>query len=202
MDALKVIKEQKILPVVVINKIEDTLPVLSSLREGGLSLAEITFRTACAADAIRLSSKEFKDMLIGAGTIINARQCEEAVLAGARFIVGPGYSHGVAEVCKKSNVPYFPGCVTPTEIMQALSDGIETVKFFPAQVYGGLKAIDALGAAFPAVKFIPTGGVDSSNLAEYLQNPKVFAIGGSWMLKGGDIAAKTAEAVKIVKNLG
>ena len=122
-------------------------------------------------------------MNIGAGTVINAEQCNEAIEAGAKFIVSPGLSVGAANVCNEKNVPYYPGCVTPTEIMQALELGITTVKFFPANVYGGLSALKALSAPFPQIKFIPTGGVDRGNIDEFLAFEKVAAIGGSFFVK-------------------
>ena len=122
-------------------------------------------------------------MEIGAGTVINAEQCEAALAAGAQFIVSPGLSTSVAAICKERNIPYYPGCVTPTEIMQALELGITTVKFFPANVYGGLKALKALAAPFPQIRFIPTGGVDRSNIDEFLAFDKVAAIGGSFFVK-------------------
>ena len=178
----------RVVPVVVIKNIEDTIPTLSALCEGGLPVAEITFRTACAADAIRLGVEKFPDMHIGAGTVINAEQAHAAIAAGATFIVSPGLSPEVAEVCKAADVPYIPGCVTPTEIMQALSLGITTLKFFPANVYGGLSAIKALSAPFPQVKFLPTGGVDMNNICEFLAFEKIVAVGGSFMMKG-DIEA-------------
>lgn len=200
MDIVSILEKAKIVPVVVINKIEDTVPTMEALSGGGLPVAEITFRTACAADAIKLAAEKFPQMLIGAGTVINAEQCKLAIKCGSKFIVSPGFSAAVADVCKAAVVPYFPGCVTPTEIMAALECGINVVKFFPAQVYGGLAAINSLAAAFPAVKFIPTGGVDNSNLAEYLANKKIFACGGSWLLKGSydDIKKTVSDAVKIV----
>ncbi len=185
------------LPVVVIKALDDTLPTLRALCEGGLPAAEITFRTACAADAIRLGVKEFPDMYIGAGTVINAEQAKEAIDAGASFIVSPGLSPAVAEVCKAENVPYFPGCATPTEIMAALELGITTVKFFPANVYGGLSAIKALSAPFPQVKFLPTGGVDLSNIKEFLAFDKIVAVGGSFMMKG-DIVANCKKLTEVL----
>ncbi|MCQ2428895.1 MAG: bifunctional 4-hydroxy-2-oxoglutarate aldolase/2-dehydro-3-deoxy-phosphogluconate aldolase [Clostridia bacterium] len=174
----------RVVPVVVIKELSETLPLLSALNEGGVPCAEITFRTACAPDAIRLAVKSFPDMCIGAGTVINEAQAREAIACGARFIVSPGLSEAVARVCDEAQVPYLPGCVTPTEIMAALELGITTVKFFPADVYGGLKAIKALSGPFPQVKFLPTGGVDLSNLAEFLANPKIAAVGGSFLCKG------------------
>lgn len=174
---------QKFIPVVVIKELGETDKILTALKENDIFCAEITFRTACAAEAIAYACKHYPDMEIGAGTVINAEQCEKALAAGATFIVSPGFSPAVATVCKEQNVPYYPGCVTPTEIMAALEFGITTVKFFPANVYGGLKALKALSAPFPQVSFIPTGGVDRSNIEEFLAFEKVAAIGGSFFVK-------------------
>ena len=173
----------RVIPVVVIKELADTIPTLKALRDGGVNCAEITFRTACAAEAIALGVKEFPDMNIGAGTVINGEQCEKALQAGAKFIVSPGLSVAVANICKERGVAYYPGCVTPTEIMMALELGITTVKFFPANVYGGLKAMKALAAPFPQIKFIPTGGIDRSNIDEYLAWEKIEAVGGSFYVK-------------------
>lgn len=153
------------------------------MKEIGINCAEITFRTAYAAEAIAYAVKHYPDMSIGAGTVINAEQCEAALKAGAQFIVFPGLAVSVAKICNERNIPYYPGCVTPTEIMQALELGITTVKFFPANIYGGLKALKALSAPFPQVKFIPTGGVDRSNIDEFLAFDRVAAIGGSFFVK-------------------
>ena len=174
---------EKFIPVVVIKELSETDKILTALKNNGINCAEITFRTACAAQAIAYAAKNYPDMVIGAGTVINAQQCEDALAAGATFIVSPGFSPAVAEVCTERNIPYYPGCVTPTEIMAALEYGITTVKFFPANVYGGLKALKALSAPFPQVKFIPTGGVDCSNIDEFLAFDKVAAIGGSFFVK-------------------
>lgn len=174
---------ENFIPVVVIKEIGETDKILTALKTSGINCAEITFRTACARDAIEYASKNYPDMEIGAGTVINAEQCEAALKAGATFIVSPGLSPAVAQICKDRNVPYYPGCVTPTEIMAALEFGITTVKFFPANVYGGLKALKALSAPFPQVKFIPTGGVDRSNIDEFLAFDKIAAIGGSFFVK-------------------
>lgn len=187
---------KQVIPVVVINDKKETIEILSKLREGGINCAEITFRTACAKDAIAIGTKAFEDMNIGAGTVINAEQAKSAVQAGAKFIVSPGFSDEVARYCTDEKIPYYPGCVTPTEIMRALSYGLNVVKFFPAGVYGGLKAMKALSAPFPQVRFIPTGGVDLSNLKEYLDFDKVYAVGGSFMMKG-DIVKNCKEIVKI-----
>lgn len=173
----------KFVPVVVIKELSETDKILTALHEYGIDCAEITFRTACAAEAIAYACEHYPEMNIGAGTVINAAQCEQALEAGAKFIVSPGLSVPVALICKERNIPYYPGCVTPTEIMQALELGITTVKFFPANIYGGLKALKALSGPFPQVKFIPTGGVDRSNIDEFLAFDKIEAIGGSFFVK-------------------
>ena len=173
----------KRIPVVVIKELSETDKILTALKNYGIECAEITFRTACAAEAIAYAVKKYPEMNIGAGTVINAEQCGQALKAGAKFIVSPGLSKAVAEVCKKNNVPYYPGCVTPTEIMQALELGITVVKFFPANVYGGLKAMKALAAPFPQIKFIPTGGVNTENIDEFLAWDKIYAVGGSFFVE-------------------
>ena len=173
---------EKFIPVVVIKELSETDTILTALKMNGINCAEITFRTACAEEAIKYAVKNYPDMTIGAGTVINAQQCHKALDAGATFIVSPGLSNEVAKVCQANNVPYYPGCVTPTEIMAALDWGITTVKFFPANVYGGLKALKALSAPFPQVKFIPTGGVDRNNIDEFLAFDKIAAIGGSFFV--------------------
>lgn len=174
---------EKYIPVVVIKELSETDKILSALKADGINCAEITFRTACAEEAIEYAVKNYPEISIGAGTVINAEQCRAALKAGAKFIVSPGLSVSVAEVCRENGVPYYPGCVTPTEIVQALELGITTVKFFPANIYGGLKALKALSAPFPQVRFIPTGGVDRGNIDEFLAFDKVIAIGGSFFVK-------------------
>ena len=178
------------IPVVVIKELSQTDEILTALKRSGITCAEITFRTACAAEAIAYAVKNYPDMNIGAGTVINGEQCKAALKAGARFIVSPGLSVDVAKICKKAGVPYYPGCVTPTEIMQALELGITIVKFFPANVYGGLKAMKALAAPFPQIKFIPTGGVNTENIDEFLAWEKIYAVGGSFFVD---------EALKAIK---
>ena len=173
---------EKFVPVVVIKELSETDKILTALKNKGINTAEITFRTACAAEAIAYAVKNYPDMNVGAGTVINADQCKSALKSGAKFIVSPGLSIDVAKICKKNNVPYYPGCVTPTEIMQALELGITTVKFFPANVYGGLKAMKALAGPFPQIKFIPTGGVNRDNLDEFLAWDKIAAVGGSFFV--------------------
>ncbi|MDY4592192.1 MAG: bifunctional 4-hydroxy-2-oxoglutarate aldolase/2-dehydro-3-deoxy-phosphogluconate aldolase [Eubacteriales bacterium] len=174
---------EKYIPIVVVENLQDADKVLGALKEVGINTAEITFRTSCAVEAIEFAKKKYPDMCVGAGTVINAKQCDRAIDAGAEFIVSPGLSAQVAEVCRRRGVPYYPGCVTPTEIMAALDLGLTTLKFFPSSIYGGLDALKALAAPFPQVKFIPTGGVDSSDMQRYLDYEKVVAVGGSFLVK-------------------
>ena len=197
---LEKIKQTKIVPVVVLNSIEETLPKMQALVNGGLPCAEITFRTPCAAEAIALTVKTFPDMLVGA---INKEQCEKAIKAGSKFIVSPGFSQEVAACCKKHKMLYLPGIVTPTEAMAAIAEGLTTLKFFPASNYGGLKTIKAICAAFPYLKIMPTGGISEANILEYLAYDKIIACGGSWMMSGTpeEIEAKTKAAVELVKNV-
>ena len=200
MELLEQIQKHKIVPVVVLSKLEDTEPTLKALCDGGLPVAEITFRTECAADAIRLGCEKFPEMLIGAGTVIRADQAIHAIDCGAKFIVGPGFSAEVADVCNRLGVLYLPGCVTPTEIIAAMAAGVEIVKFFPCSNFGGLGAIKALSAAFPTLRFLPTGGINEDNVLDYLAFSKIIACGGSWMMKGtpDEIREKTARAVRKV----
>ncbi len=189
----------KVVPVVVLNDRADAEKQLSALAEH-LPVAEITFRTDYAEEGIKYCVKNFPQIYVGAGTVINASQAERAIRAGAKFIVSPGLSEKVAAVCKREGVDYLPGCVTPMEIEAALELGITTIKFFPAQVYGGLKAIKALSAPFPQVKFVPTGGVGEDNLAEFLACDKIAFVGGSWMMKG-DIAENCKRLNTLLKTL-
>lgn len=201
MEAIDTIRQVGIVPVVVLKRIEDTLPTLGAMLSGGLPIAEITFRTDCAADAIRLAALTYPDMTVGAGTVLTADQADQAIRAGASFVVSPGFSADVADLCADRGIPYVPGCLTPTEIMAALSHGLDLVKFFPAGVFGGLAAIKALSAAFPQVTFLPTGGIGENDLAEYLAFPKIVACGGSFMMKGDfdKIAENCRRAVEIAK---
>lgn len=195
------LEKYKLIPVAVFGDEKETVNKLDALRSGGLPVAEICFRTERARYCVETGVKQFPDMYIGAGTVINEEQCREAIEVGAKFIVSPGLSLPVAEYCRKKGVDYYPGVVTPTEIMSALSVGLTTLKFFPAQDFGGLKTIKALSAAFPQVKFMPTGGVSESNLIEYLSFEKIIACGGSFMMKGtaDEVREKTARAVKLIK---
>ena len=201
MSVLEKVKEIGIVPVVVLNKVEDTIPTVQALVDGDVPIAEICFRTDCAAECIKLAVEKFPDALIGAGTVINEAQAREAIACGVKFIVSPGLSKAVADVCREANVPYLPGVVTPTEIMAAIDLGLTTLKFFPAGVFGGLKAIKALGAAFPAVKFMPTGGVSNENLSEFIACDKIIACGGSWVCKKTyeETVKVCLEARKIIK---
>ena len=196
-----------IVPVVVLEKTEDAVPLADALLKGGISFMEITFRTACAADCIEIISKEVPDMTVGAGTVLNMEQAKLAVEKGANFIVSPGLDEETVKWAIENNIPVVPGCVTPTEIMKAISLGLKVIKFFPADVYGGIKAIKALSAPFGQVKFLPTGGVSEANLQDFIGNKSVAAVGGSWVCKKDDIAnhdwdkitALSANAVKIIK---
>lgn len=194
------IGQEKLVPVAVIQKLEDTSKLLDAITAGGLNVIEITFRTQCAPEGIKFSAKNYPQVLTGAGTVINADQAQEAIDCGAKFIVGPGFSPKIAKICVQNSTPYFPGCVTPTEIIAALDYGIDIVKFFPAQEFGGLKAIKALSSALKDVKFIPTGGINNDNLIDYIQYEKIFACGGSWLLKGSyeQITQNIKSAIKIV----
>ena len=177
-----------IVPVVVLNNADDAVPLAKALLKGGIDFMEITFRTECAADSISVIAKEVPEMTVGAGTVINLEQAERAVENGAKFIVSPGLDIGVVTWAQERGIPVIPGCVTPTEIMKAISLGLNVIKFFPADVFGGIKAIKALSAPFGQVKFLPTGGVSEANLKDFISNKSVAAIGGSWVCKKDDIA--------------
>ncbi len=178
----------RVLPVVKINVLEQTLPLCEALCAGGLPAAEITFRTACAKDAIALAKKTHPDMLIGAGTVLTAAQAEDAIHAGAQFIISPGLCPEVVTYCMDCGIPVIPGCVTPTEIATAMQMGLQIVKFFPAEAFGGVKTIKALSAPYHTMRFIPTGGITVSNLTEYLSCPAVIACGGSFMVQDSFLA--------------
>lgn len=206
-DTLAKIGYHKLLPVVKIDRADDAADLARALVAGGLPIAEITFRTDCAAEAISRIKKAVPGMLLGAGTVLSVEQAKAAVDAGAEFIVSPGFSPKVAGYCVGEGIPVIPGCVTPTEIEAATELGLDILKFFPASVYGGLSAIKALAAPYRSVRFIPTGGVGPENLAEYVSSPAVFACGGSFMVKEDlirgrrfyEIKALTANAVAIIK---
>ena len=189
MNALERLRNAGVVPVAVLERAEDAVPAARAMLAGGVDVMEITFRTAAAAEAIRNVAAECPEMLVGAGTVLTVEQCEKAVALGAKFIVSPGFDAEIVDWCVERGVAVAPGCVTPTEIMAALKRGLSVVKFFPAGIYGGLKAMKALAAPFGQVKFIPTGGVSADNLAEYAAAPFVHAVGGSWLCPKADVAA-------------
>ena len=173
---------EKRIPVTVIKNLSDTDTIMTALKEYGISTSEITLRTECALDAIKLAKKNHNDMCIGAGTVLDAKACEAAIDAGAEFIVSPGFCLDVLNICKAHGVPYYPGCATPTEITAAVNAGLNVLKFFPADIYGGAKAVKAFGSVFTNVKFIPTGGINAENEAEYVSLPNVAAVGGTYLV--------------------
>lgn len=201
--------EAGIVPVVVLEKTEDAVPLAQALLKGGISFMEITFRTECAAECISVISKEVPDITVGAGTVINREQAELAVKNGAEFLVSPGLDEETVRWALENDIPIIPGTVTPTEIMKAISLGLNLVKFFPADAFGGIKTIKALAAPFGQVRFLPTGGVSESNLKEYIENKSVAAVGGSWVCKKTDILNQdwnkitelSAEAVRTIKEM-
>ena len=184
-----------VVPVVVLEKAEDAVPTAKAMLAGGVDTMEITFRTACAPEAIKAVAENCPEVLVGAGTVINLEQCKLAVSMGARFIVSPGYSEEIVSWCVENNIPVTPGCVTPTEIMAAVNHGLKVIKFFPANVYGGLNAMKNLSAPFVGIKFLPTGGVNTTNIREYIDAPFVHAVGGSWVCPKAEIAARNFEKI-------
>ena len=190
------IEKTCVIPVVVINDVEDAEPLAQALCEGGLPCAEVTFRTAAAEESIRKMTDIYPDMLIGAGTVLTTEQVDRAVAAGAKFIVSPGFDPEVVDYCILKQIPVFPGCITPSEVAQAVKRGLKVVKFFPAVQFGGVSTIQALTAPYVGLKFMPTGGVNAKNLADYLQCKSIIACGGSWMVKSDLIKAGEFEKIK------
>ncbi|MGI5145183.1 bifunctional 4-hydroxy-2-oxoglutarate aldolase/2-dehydro-3-deoxy-phosphogluconate aldolase [Plantactinospora sp. CA-294935] len=199
----------RILPVVVLEDAGSAPALAAALTEGGLRAIEVTFRTAAAADAIRLMA-ERPDLLVGAGTVLTPAQVDQAAEAGARFVVSPGFSPAVVRHCQQRGLPVFPGAATATEIQMALDAGLDTVKFFPAEQLGGVGMVKALAAPFRSVRFIPTGGVNTGNLADYLALPAVLAVGGTWMVapallaegRWDEVTRLTAAAVEASRSAG
>ena len=180
----------RLIPVVALDRAEDTEPLADSLCAGGLRCAEITLRTDAALDSIQaLAGRE--DFLLGAGTVHSAEQAKAAVEAGAQFVVTPGFNPRTVMWCQENQVPVFPGIATPTDLELALEHGVETVKFFPAETLGGVNTLKAFSGPYGQIRFIPTGGIHAGNLADYLALPSVLACGGSWMVKAGDWTATT-----------
>ena len=208
MQELEKIHEHRLVPVVAIHNADHAAPLADALVAGGLPVAEVTFRTEAALQAMQIMGKN-PDILLGAGTVLSVEQVKMAVDVGARYIVSPGFNEKVVDYCCKNNIAVTPGVATPTEIEMALGHGLEVVKFFPAEAFGGLKSLKAISAPYTMMKFIPTGGISSTNLEEYLLFPKIWACGGSWMVKSDMIAAEkfdeienlTNQAVTIVKNI-
>ena len=202
-------QEMAVVPVVVLNDAKDALPLAEALVEGGLPCAEVTFRTDAAEESIRLMAEKYPDMLVGAGTVLTIDQVNRAVGAGAKFIVSPGFDPEIVDYCIEKEIPVFPGCITPSEVAQAVKRGLKVVKFFPAEQFGGVATIKALAAPYTMVKFMPTGGVSTKNLKDYLGCDKILCCGGSWMVKGDMIKAgefdkiceMTKEAVAKVKEI-
>lgn len=182
MDILNEISNIGIVPVIALENAEQAVPLAKALIDGGLPCAEVTFRTAAAEESIRQMTRHFPDMLVGAGTILTAEQADKAVAAGAKFIVSPGLNEEVVRHCQKIGVPIIPGVATPSEVEKALSLGLTTLKFFPAEAAGGLAMIKAMSAPYSQVKFMPTGGINAKNVNSYLSFKKVIACGGSWMV--------------------
>ena len=203
MQIIEKIRQIGIVPVIKIDNVSDAVPMAEALISGGLPCAEITFRTDAAEGAIKAICEEFTDMLVGAGTVLTTEQADRAINAGAKFIVSPGFNSKVVKHCQSKNVPIFPGCITPTEIEMAIEHGLDTVKFFPAEQAGGLGMIKALAAPYTKMNFIPTGGIDTSNLAKYLEFGKIVACGGSFMIKPdlAEVTRLSKEAVGVVKEI-
>ncbi len=206
---LEQIKKVGIVPVVVLEDAKDAAPLAKALLEGGLPCAEVTFRTACAEECIQIMHEQFPEMLLGAGTVLTTEQVDRAVAAGAKFIVSPGFDPEIVDYCLAKNILVLPGCITPSEVAQAVKRGLKVVKFFPAEQFGGLSTLKALAAPYVGLQFMPTGGVGPKNVREYLGYSRLVACGGSWMVKGdlvkagdfGKIAELTKEAADIVKEI-
>lgn len=196
---MKTLEEQfydyAVVPVVVLNDAEDAAPLADALVKGGLPCAEVTFRTEAAEESIRIMSEKYPEMLVGAGTILTVDQVDRAVAAGAKFIVSPGFDPEIVDYCLKKNIPVFPGCVSPSEVAQAVKRGLKVVKFFPAEQAGGLAMLKAMAAPYTMLKFMPTGGINTKNLKEYLGFSKILCCGGSWMVKGDMIKNKEFDKI-------
>ena len=198
-----------VVPVVVLEDTKDAVPLATALVEGGLPCAEVTLRTKAAAESIRLMTEQFPEMLVGAGTVLTIEQVDDAVRAGAKFIVSPGFDAEIVDYCLKNEIPVFPGCISPSEVAQAVKRGLKIVKFFPAEPAGGISMIKAMAAPYTGIKFMPTGGINAKNLENYLSCDKIICCGGSWMVKGDFVKAGefdkirelTAEVHKLVESI-
>lgn len=209
MSVAETIQKMGVVPVVVLNDAKDAAPLAKALVEGGLPCAEVTFRTDAAEESIRIMTTEFPEMFVGAGTVLTIDQVDRAVAAGAKFIVSPGFDPEIVDYCLEKDIPVFPGCITPSEVAQAVKRGLKIVKFFPAEQFGGVATLKALAAPYVGLKFMPTGGVNAKNLESYLSFDKIIACGGSWMVNGqlvkegkfDEIKALTEEAVRLVADI-
>lgn len=198
-----------LVPVIKVDRAEDALPLCRALKKGGLPVAEITLRSPTALEAIRLVAREEPDILLGAGTVLDIPQAEAAMEAGAGFLVSPGLSQGLMAHCRKQGWPYLPGCGGPGDVQAAYEAGYSTLKLFPAEVLGGPDMIKALLGPYAMMRFVPTGGISLSNIADYLVIPQVLACGGSWMVPQAaiqsqhweQITALCAQAVEKIKEL-
>lgn len=186
-----------VVPVVVLDDVKDALPLAKALTEGGLPCAEVTFRTEAAEESIKVMAEAYPDMVVGAGTVLTIEQVDAAVKAGAKFIVSPGFDPEIVDYCLEKEIPIFPGCVTPSEVAQAVKRGLKVVKFFPAEPAGGVAMIKAMAAPYNQLRFMPTGGIGTQNLKDYLGFDKIICCGGSWMVKANLI--KNGEFEKICK---
>ena len=196
---MKTLEEQfydyAVVPVVVLDDAEDAAPLAEALVKGGIPCAEVTFRTEAAEESIRIMSEKYPEMLVGAGTVLTTEQVNRAVAAGAKFIVSPGFDPEIVDYCMEKNIPVFPGCVSPSEVAQAVKRGLKVVKFFPAEQAGGLAMLKAMAAPYTMLKFMPTGGINTKNLKEYLGFSKILCCGGSWMVKGDMIKNKEFDKI-------
>ncbi|MFI3209171.1 MAG: bifunctional 4-hydroxy-2-oxoglutarate aldolase/2-dehydro-3-deoxy-phosphogluconate aldolase [Eubacteriales bacterium] len=188
-EVLQRLQKIGIVPVVVLNDAKDAAPLAKALCEGGLPCAEVTFRTDAAEESIRIMTTEFPDMFVGAGTVLTIEQVDRAVAAGAKFIVSPGLNPKIVKYCVDNNIPVTPGVTSPSQVEQAIELGLEVVKFFPAEAAGGLNMIKSMAAPYTKMKFMPTGGITSKNINDYLAFDKIIACGGSWMVSGDLVKA-------------
>lgn len=195
MTVLDRLKNSMVVPVVVIDDERDAVATANALLGGGIDVMEITFRTDAAPMAIKAVAENCPQMLVGAGTVLNLEQCKLAVEMGAKFIVSPGFDRRVVSWCIKNSIAVTPGCVTPSEITEAVNLGVRVIKFFPANIYGGLDAMKNLSAPFGNVKFLPTGGINASNIKEYIDAPFIHAVGGSWVCPKSEIANGNFEKI-------
>ena len=193
---MKTIQSIGLVPVIKIEDAKKAVPLGKALAAGGIPVAEVTFRTAAAEDAIRAMVAECPELLVGAGTVINVDLAKKAIAAGAKFIVSPGFNPATVDYCLEKGIPVLPGCNNPSLIEAGLAKGLEVFKFFPAEASGGVAMIDALSAPFGGIKFVPTGGIDASNVGEYAKRDSILAIGGSWMVKADLVAADKWDEIK------